>query len=133
MPPLRPPPSHLSHFGSCCVMGHFRLSLFGQAFDDVWSFRNCSFKALRRKKEKKRKIRRTNKNNKKQTRGAGEKNLDLQARYVPDAPPPQQIYNPPPPQQSVLPMQGFQPQPQIPPGAAVVYVSPDSRLQAWSC
>ena len=30
-------------------MMHFRLSFHCQAFDDVWSFRSCSFKASRRK------------------------------------------------------------------------------------
>ena len=41
--------SNLSHVGPCCVMGHFRLSFHGRAFDDTWSFRSCSFKASRRK------------------------------------------------------------------------------------
>ena len=43
--------SNLSHVGPCCVLGHFRLSFHGQAFDDAWSFRSCSFKASRRKKK----------------------------------------------------------------------------------
>ena len=31
------------------TMMHFRLSFHGQAFDDAWSFRSCSFIASRRK------------------------------------------------------------------------------------
>ena len=36
--------ANLSYVGPSCVLGHFRLSFHGQAFDDAWSFRNCSFK-----------------------------------------------------------------------------------------
>ena len=43
--------SNLFHVGPCCVLGHFRLSFHGQAFDDASSFRSCSFKASRRKKK----------------------------------------------------------------------------------
>ena len=42
-----------------CV-GAFRLTFHGQAFDDAWSFRNCSFKASRRKKEEKEKGKKEN-------------------------------------------------------------------------
>ena len=45
--------SNLSHVGPCSVLGHFRLSFHGHAFDDVWSFRNCSFKASREKRKRK--------------------------------------------------------------------------------
>ena len=41
----------MSHVSPCCVLGHFRLSFHGHAFDDAWSSRNCSLKALRPKKE----------------------------------------------------------------------------------
>ena len=40
-----------SHIGPCCVLGHFRLSFHGQAFDDAWPFWSCSFKASLRKKK----------------------------------------------------------------------------------
>ena len=46
----RPPNSNLFFFDSCCVMRHFRLSVFSQAFDNAWSFRSCFFKVSRRKK-----------------------------------------------------------------------------------
>ena len=34
---------------SSTAMMHFRLSFHGQAFDDAWAFRSCSFKELKQK------------------------------------------------------------------------------------